>query len=214
MCHGNLKEGARARQETQGWRGVSRTSKAEEDFDKPRRHPSPGKEGFQGNVSVPWISTIKVDLSRAQLPLKYYENSSSVLVYKREKGIYLLPPPWGCLRFNTGTMVCISDSKKCAMQETRFRSLGREDPLEKGMAIHSRILARRIPQTEEPGGLQSMGSQRVGHDWETKHMVTLYDLLRNCQSFPKPTILHSSHWFLYILANTCYFHFDHTVQWV
>jgi len=44
------------------------------------------------------------------------------------------------------------------------RSLGQEDPLEKGMAIHSRILAWRIPWTGEPGGLQSMGSQRVGHD--------------------------------------------------
>ena len=41
---------------------------------------------------------------------------------------------------------------------------GREDPLEKGMAAHTNILAWRIPQTEEPGGLQSMRSQRVGHD--------------------------------------------------
>ena len=45
------------------------------------------------------------------------------------------------------------------MQETRVRFLGREDPLEKEMAIHSSILAWRIPWTEEPGGLQSMGSQ-------------------------------------------------------
>ena len=45
------------------------------------------------------------------------------------------------------------------MQETRIRSLGREDPLEKEMASHSSILAWRIPWTEEPGGLQSMGSQ-------------------------------------------------------
>ena len=50
------------------------------------------------------------------------------------------------------------------MQETRVRSLGREDPPEEGMATHSSILAWRIPWTEEPGGLQSMGSQRVGHD--------------------------------------------------
>ena len=47
-----------------------------------------------------------------------------------------------------------------AMQETRVLSLGREGPLEKGMAIHSRILAWRIPRTEEPGRLQSMGSHR------------------------------------------------------
>ena len=51
-----------------------------------------------------------------------------------------------------------------AMQETQVQSLGPEDPLEKGMATHSSILAWRIPWTEEPSGLQSMGSQRIGHD--------------------------------------------------
>ena len=50
------------------------------------------------------------------------------------------------------------------MQEIQVHSLGREDPLEKEMATHSSILAWRIPWTEEPGGLQSLGSQRVGHD--------------------------------------------------
>ena len=54
-----------------------------------------------------------------------------------------------------------------AMQETWIWSLGQEDPLEEGMAIHSSILAWRIPWTEEPGGLQSMESQRVGHNWAT-----------------------------------------------
>ena len=51
-----------------------------------------------------------------------------------------------------------------AVQETQVRSLGREDPLEKEMATHSSILAWKIPWTEETGGLQSTGSQRVGHD--------------------------------------------------
>ena len=51
-----------------------------------------------------------------------------------------------------------------AVQETWVQSLGWEDPLEKEMATHSSILAWRIPRTEEPGGLQSMGSQRVGHN--------------------------------------------------
>ena len=50
------------------------------------------------------------------------------------------------------------------MRETRVRSLGQEDPLEKEMVTHSSILAWRIPWTEEPGGLQFTGSQRVGHD--------------------------------------------------
>ena len=49
-------------------------------------------------------------------------------------------------------------------QEIQVQSLGREDPLEEGIATHSSILAWRIPWTEEPGELQSTGSQRVGHD--------------------------------------------------
>ena len=50
------------------------------------------------------------------------------------------------------------------MRETRVRSLGQEDPLEKEMATHSSTLAWKIPWTEKPGRLQSMGSQRGGHD--------------------------------------------------
>ena len=51
-----------------------------------------------------------------------------------------------------------------AMQETKVQSQGQEDPLEKGMASHPSILDWRIPGKEEPGGLQSLGSQRVRHD--------------------------------------------------
>ena len=51
-----------------------------------------------------------------------------------------------------------------AMQETQVQSPGGEDALEKGMATHSSILAWEIPRIKEPGGLQSMGSKRVGHD--------------------------------------------------
>ena len=54
-----------------------------------------------------------------------------------------------------------------AMHETQVQSLGQEDPLEKGMTTHSSILAWRITCTEEPGGLTSMGSQRVRHHWVT-----------------------------------------------
>ena len=64
--------------------------------------------------------------------------------------------PWGLMVKNLTTV-----------QETRIQSLGQEDPVEKGMATHSSILARRIPWVEEPGGPQSMGSQRVGHHWVT-----------------------------------------------
>ena len=54
-----------------------------------------------------------------------------------------------------------------AMQETRVRYLGQEDPPEKEMATHSSVPAWKIPWAEEPGGLQFMQLQRVGHDWET-----------------------------------------------
>ena len=60
------------------------------------------------------------------------------------------------------------------MWETRVRSLGQEDPLEEGMETHSSILAWRIPWTEEPGGLHSMGLQRAGHDLVTNSLLTLF----------------------------------------
>ena len=62
------------------------------------------------------------------------------------------------------SLVALKVKNLPAMQETWVQSLGWEAPLEKGMATHSSILAGRIPWIEEPGGLQSMGSQRVGHD--------------------------------------------------
>ena len=60
-------------------------------------------------------------------------------------------------------------------QETRVRSLGQEDPLEKKMATHSSVLPWRIPWMEEPGGLQSMGSQRVGRNWATSLSLYMYN---------------------------------------
>ena len=78
---------------------------------------------------------------------------------------------WGCvssLLFIWGqTMVgasLVAQRVKCLPTVTRVLSLGGKDPLEKEMATHSSILAWKIPWTEEPGRLQSMGSQRVGHD--------------------------------------------------
>ena len=63
------------------------------------------------------------------------------------------------------------------MQETRIRSLGREDPLEKEMATHPSILAWEIPWTEEPGRLLSTGSQQVRHDLVTKQQQQTEDKL-------------------------------------
>ena len=79
-----------------------------------------------------------------------------------------------CLsRVSIHTCICISLVAQVVknlpiVRETQVWSLGWEDPLEKEMATHSSILAWEIPRTEEPGGLQSMRSQRVGHDWVNK----------------------------------------------
>ena len=69
-----------------------------------------------------------------------------------------------------------------AMQEIWVWSLGREDPLEKEMATHSSILAWKIPRMEEPGRLQSMGSQRVRHDWATSFSLFKIGPV-TCESF-------------------------------
>ena len=61
-------------------------------------------------------------------------------------------------------------------QETWVQSLGWKGPLEEGMATHSSILAQRIPWTEEPGGLQSMGSQRVKHSRAAEHILSRHSL--------------------------------------
>ena len=80
-----------------------------------------------------------------------------------------IPTPLGYYRISpTGASLVAQMVKNLpAMQETQVQSLGWEDPLEKGMATHSSILAWKISRTEEPGGLQSMRSQRVGYEWAT-----------------------------------------------
>ena len=86
-----------------------------------------------------------------------------------------------CYGFKHSYKLCIrifpggSEGRKRlpAMQETWVRSLSREDPLEKEMATHSSTLAWKIPWTEEPGRLQSMGSQRVGHDFTFTFTFTI-----------------------------------------
>ena len=69
-----------------------------------------------------------------------------------------------------------------AMRETWVQSLGREDPLEQRMATHSSVLAWRISRTEEPGGLQPLGSQRVSHDGVT-NTFTLFTLFEDVSQY-------------------------------
>ena len=80
-----------------------------------------------------------------------------------------------------------------AMLETQVLSLGWEDPLEKGMATHSSIFAQRIPWTEEPGGLQSMGRKKLDTTERLilntrKKCVLSYDILQMCRSVTYPCI--------------------------
>ena len=106
-----------------------------------------------------------------------------------------------------------------AMQETQVGSLGWEDPLEKGMATHFRNLAWRIPPTEEPGGLQSLGLQRVGHDWTSNiftfsntqltgnswlfwHCRTIHSLsLKKSHEFQSVYIYKPCHWKIFLLVS-------------
>ena len=71
-----------------------------------------------------------------------------------------------------------------AMWETWVWSLGRKDPLEEGVATHSSILAWRIPWTEESGRLQSMGSQRVRHNWATEHTAHIHCIINTVNPVP------------------------------
>ena len=73
-------------------------------------------------------------------------------------------PIWHLLQSTWASLVAQMVKRLPTMWEIRVRSLGREDPLEKEMATHSSTLTWKIPWMEEPGGLQSMGSQRIGHN--------------------------------------------------
>ena len=75
--------------------------------------------------------------------------------------------------FSEASLLAQSVKNLPALQETWVQSLGQEDPLEKEVVKHSSILAWEIPWTEEPGGLQSMGSERVRHDWTTNTLTYL-----------------------------------------
>ena len=89
---------------------------------------------------------------------------------------------------------CLLGEKICLHCLYSFSTFLLSLPMEKGMAIHSNILAWRIPLTEEPGGLQSIGSHRVGHDWETNtpHTTIAYD--SNCVRHKKSSITYGSIW--------------------
>ena len=116
-----------------------------------------------------WEMMTTISLLLLLLLLSRSVVSASVRPHRRQPTRLLRP--WDSPGKNTGegchTLMAQRLKRLPTMQETWVRSLGGEDPLEKEMATHSSILAWRIPWTEEPGRLQSTGSQRVRHDWET-----------------------------------------------
>ena len=100
---------------------------------------------------------------RQTLPLAGWGSPVSSCSFPRQPRVQRIPR-FGVLYFISNFPGGSVVKNPPATQEMWVRSLGQEDPLEKEMATHSSILAWRIPRTEEPGGRQSMGSQRVGHD--------------------------------------------------
>ena len=86
------------------------------------------------------------------------------------------------LKFALNYSSLVAGMVKClpAMRETQIQSLGQKDPLEKEKATHCSILAWKIPWTEEPGRLQSMWSQRVGHNWATSLSLFHFHSHKNC----------------------------------
>ena len=120
-----------------------------------------------------------LQVGSASWPRTYLTNQYVILRYCSPnlcKWNYL----YGGLPFFCPSLVAQTVKPLSTMWETWVRSLGREDPLEKEMATHSSILAWKIPWTEEPGRLHSMGSQRVEHNWAT----SLF--LNNTSQFPNP----------------------------
>ena len=104
-----------------------------------------------------WLDLLPVQGTLKSLLQHHNSKASFVLEF-----FYLILYWWTFKLFVAQTVKCLP-----AVQETRVWSLGWEDPLEKAMATHSSTPAWTIPWTEEPGRLQSMASQRVGHDWAT-----------------------------------------------
>ena len=99
------------------------------------------------------------------ISISLYEHQYYYIGGSHINGFNLSGRQFGSIYYSLKAFLAAQTVKNApAMRETWIRSLGWEDPLEKGMATQSSSLAWRIPWTEEPGGLQSMGSQRLGHD--------------------------------------------------
>ena len=133
-------------------------------------------------IHIPWVSLVAQLLKHAQHPCSIAGSGGS----PREGIGYPLQYSWASL-------VTQLVKNLPSVWETWVQSLGWEDPLEKGMTTHSRILAWRIPWTEEPGSLQSMGLQRVGQEWSTftfSHSIDRIQFISKGKNNPGRNTLH------------------------
>ena len=131
-------------------------------------HSISSSHNVEGNYYYTHFTGIKLRLAKTELLTQDHRGIRAGAVWLAWSGS-LQPPSLSCvpglsISRPAASLVVQTMRNLPAMQETWVQSLGLEDPLEKGMATHSSILAWRIPGTEEPGGLQSMGLQRVGHN--------------------------------------------------
>ena len=104
----------------------------------------------------------------------------------------------GRVRLTWASLVSQMVKNPPIMQEIQVLSLGQEDPLEKGMAIHPSILAWRILRTEEPGGLQAIGSQRVRHNWATNtssRLTYIHSIMLNLQKWQFHMVQSNNYWY-------------------
>ena len=138
--------------------------------------PEPRRAGSEGLKCVPQIDTLK-----SQTPRPGNVTSCGDEVFANVINVKSYELRWALVQRTS--LVAQTVKNPPAVQETKVRPLGQEDPLEKETATHSSTLAWRIPRTEEPGGLQSMGLQGVGHDWATSTFT-----------FTRPVWLMSSSW--------------------
>ena len=104
---------------------------------------------------------------------------SAGVVCSGETGGWIVPKTAVCWPLTLSMLFCVICLPTEEAQETQVQCLCREDPLEEGTASHSSILAWEIPRTEEPGGLRSTGSQRVGHDWVAERGSAALQTVRN-----------------------------------
>ena len=112
--------------------------------------------------------TYKTETSHRRRKQSYSTNGEGTGAINQECGVSYCIWNRYTLQYTLGFPDGSAVKNLLVTQKTQVRSLGQEDPLEKEMATHSSVLAWRIPWTEEPGGLQSVGSQRVGHNLATK----------------------------------------------